>query len=277
MTAHFLHPRRVERVWGLRELPDWAPGAPDGAEPIGEIWYEEADGADHELLVKMLFTAERLSIQVHPGNEAARAMGHKRGKDEAWLVLDAEPEAVIGLGLKRAVSKKELRDAALSGEIEALIDWRPVRRGEIYYSPAGTVHAIGPGLTIMEIQQNLDLTYRLYDYGRPRALHLDEGIAVADPGPWRPDFAARQLEPGRELLHAGGAFVLERWTGDAAATVNARDLSLLVIPVEDGGTLDGQPLRLGSVGRIEGAARLDGARHVIAAYAGGEPRPDLFV
>ena len=129
----------------------------------------------------------------------------------------------------------------------------------------------------MEIQQNLDLTYRLYDYGRPRELHLEEGIAAADPRPWRPDFQSRAIGPGRELLHAGGAFVLERWTGDAATTVNASDISVLVIPVEDGGALDGQALRLGSVCRIEGAARLEGERHVIAAYAGGTPRPDLFV
>lgn len=277
MTSHTLIPRRVERVWGRRKLPDWAPGRSAPDQPIGEIWFEEADGADHDLLVKLLFTVERLSIQVHPDDEAARAIGHKRGKDEAWLVLDAAPDAVIGLGLKREVSKDELRAAALSGAIERLVDWRPVARGDIYYSPAGTIHAIGPGLTIMEIQQNLDLTYRLYDYGRPRELHLDEGVAAADPKHWAPDFEPHELGPGRELLHAGGAFVLERWTGAAAAAVDTGDTSVLAIPVEDGGALDGRGLKLGSVSRIEGTARLEAERHVIAAYAGGAPRSDLFV
>lgn len=276
MSATILVPRRVERVWGLRALPAWAPGEDEGREPIGEIWFEEADGADHELLVKLLFTAERLSIQVHPDDEAAQAIGHKRGKDEAWLVLDAEPDAVIGLGLKREVSKNELRAAALSGEIEQLIDWKPVKAGEVYYSSAGTVHAIGAGLTIMEIQQNLDLTYRLYDYGRPRELHLDEGVEAADPRPWRPDSTAREIESGREVLNSGGAFVLERWSGDLARDVSADGASLLVIPIENGGELDGRPLKLGSVLRIEGTARLEGMRHVIAAYPGGEPRPDLL-
>lgn len=181
MPSTPLTARRVERIWGVTDLPSWALGRSDRGQPIGEIWYEEPSGSDHELLVKLLFTAERLSIQVHPDDEAARAIGHRRGKDEAWLVLDAEPEAVIGLGLRRKVSKDELRAAALSGDIEQLIDWKPVRAGEIYYSPAGTIHAIGAGLTIMEIQQNLDLTYRLYDYGRPRELHLDEAVAAAHP------------------------------------------------------------------------------------------------
>ncbi len=275
MTARDLLPRRVERVWGLRQLPAWAPGE-SRDEPVGEIWFEEPDGADRELLVKLLFTAERLSIQVHPDDAAARAIGHSRGKDEAWLVLAAEPDAVIGLGLRHEVSKNELRAAALSGEIERLIDWRPVKTGEIYYSPAGTVHAIGAGLTIMEIQQNLDLTYRLYDYGRPRELHLDEGVAVADPGPWQPDPAAREIAPGRELLHAGGAFVLEKWTGDEECAIAAGGASLLVIPVADGGRLDDRPLALGSVLRVEGSARLEGERHVIAAYPGGGPRQNLL-
>lgn len=277
MTVRRLNSRPVERVWGLFDLPSWAPADGAGRTRIGEIWFEELDGSDHELLVKLLFTSERLSIQVHPNDAAARAIGHKRGKDEAWLVLDAEPGAVIGLGLRREVSKDELRAAALSGAIEELVDWRPVRAGEIYYSPAGTIHAIGAGLTIMEIQQNLDLTYRLYDYGRPRELHLDEGVAVADTGPWRPDFQPREIAPGRELLHAGGAFVLERWTGAARRAVQADGASVLIIPILDGGQLDDQPLKLGSVVRVEGSACLEEDRDVIAAYAGPTPRDELFV
>ena len=215
MTTGFLQPRRVERIWGRRDLPDWVPGDSGLAQPIGELWFEQAGAADHELLVKLLFTAERLSIQVHPDDAAARAIGHQRGKDEAWLVLDAEPGAVIGLGLRHQVSREELRAAALSGAIEQLIDWRPVARGEIYYSPAGTVHAIGPGLTIMEIQQNLDLTTgstimaaaraasrRRRRGGRPQA--LDAGFRAARDRS-RPRIAPRRRSVRARALAGGDA------------------------------------------------------------------------
>lgn len=268
-----LSPRAVERVWGTRTLPVWSPVQAPSDEPVGEIWFEEP--GDAELLVKLLFTEDRLSIQVHPDDAAARAIGRPRGKDEAWLVLGAEPGAVIGLGLKQPTDRQTLREAALSGAIEELIDWRPVRTGEIFYSPAGTVHAIGAGLTVMEIQQNLDLTYRLYDYGRPRELHLDEGIEAADPGPWQPAFEPREIGPGRTLLNAGAAFVLERWTVDAPKSIDAEE-RVLLIPTRDGGEVGGTPLRLGTVLRIEGEARLDGDCDLIVAYPGSEPSANLL-
>ncbi|MGE3396758.1 MAG: class I mannose-6-phosphate isomerase, partial [Sphingomonas sp.] len=271
-----LEPRRVERVWGVTRLPAWSGGQSPADARIGEIWFEEPDGADRDLLVKLLFTSDRLSIQVHPDDAAARAIGHARGKDEAWLVLGAAPYSVIGLGLNRTVDREELRASALSGSIEQLIDWRPVRAGDIFYSPAGTIHAIGAGLTIMEIQQNLDLTYRLYDYGRPRELHLDAGLTAARPEPWRPRAAPRWISEGRELLHAGGAFVLERWTGDMARTIDGRDAGPWLIPVRDGGQIDGTPLSLGNVFRIENQARLAGDVALIAAYPGAAERPDLL-
>lgn len=214
--------RRIEKVWGRHKLSPWFPDAPEGSEPVGEIWYEmegvPADAPD--LLVKFLFTSEKLSIQVHPDDEAAQARGYPRGKDEAWLVLAAEPNATIGLGLKCAVSHDELRAAALDGSIEALVDWRPVTAGEVIYSPAGTVHAIGPGLAIVEVQQNVDLTYRLYDYGRPRELHLDEGITVSDPVPFAGGDTPKELGDGRTLVADGRAFRLERWRGGGEATID---------------------------------------------------------
>ena len=207
------------------------------------------------LLVKYLFTSERLSIQVHPDDAAARARGHARGKDEAWYVLSAEPGAVIGLGLTHEVSREALREAALDGSIEHLLDWRPVGAGEAFYSPAGTVHAIGGGLSLIEIQQNLDLTYRLYDYGRPRELHLDEGVAVADPAPW-PPFAPVH-DGARTILAAGHAFVLERWTlaGGAAATLPEGSV---LVPLAAGGTIDGETLEAGTVWAAEGPVTLGG-------------------
>src|SRR6476661_6148361 len=152
----------VERIWGRHDLPAGFPTLGDGV-PVGEIWFEPPAGAS--LLVKYLFTAERLSIQVHPDDAAARAKGYPRGKDEAWYILDAAPDARIGLGLTHDVSRDALRAAALDGSIEALLDWRPVSPGETLYLPPGTIHAIGGGIALVEIQQHLDLTYRLYDYG----------------------------------------------------------------------------------------------------------------
>jgi mannose-6-phosphate isomerase len=253
--------RHVERVWGRCDLAGpFAPPPGAGAEPIGEIWFEGAPGA--ELLVKYLFTAERLSIQVHPGDAAARARGLPRGKDEAWYVVSAEPGAAIGLGLTHCVSPGALRAAALDGSIERLLDWRAVAAGEFFYSPAGTVHAIGGGVSLIEIQQNLDLTYRLYDYGRPRELHLDEAVAVADPGPWTPPFEPVEAGPGRTVLAAGGAFVLERWTRAGDLTARVPEGTMLI------------PLRMdaGSVWAAEGPVTLDGPVDLLAAYPGGEVR-----
>jgi mannose-6-phosphate isomerase len=277
LGAHRLASRHVERIWGRRDLAGpFAPPAETAAEPIGEIWFEGPGGDDlgAELLVKYLFTAERLSIQVHPGDAAARAAGHARGKDEAWYVLSAEPDAVIGLGLTHRVSREALREAALDGSIAQLLDWRPVRAGEIFYSPAGTIHAIGGGLSLIEIQQNLDLTYRLYDYGRPRELHLDEGAAVADPAPWAQPFAPLRDGP-RTILAAGHAFVLERWSmaGDAAA--NLPQASLL-IPLAPGGTIDGEAAEAGTVWAAEGRVALGGPLDLLVAYPGREALPSIL-
>ena len=170
----------VEKPWGRSDLPAVFGGPWD--QPIGEIWFEHPDGKDLPLLVKYIFTSEKLSVQVHPNDEQARERGFARGKNECWYILHAEEGATLGLGLRAPVNTKELRAAALDGSIEELMDWRPVSAGDFFYVPAGTIHAIGAGITLLEVQQNSDVTYRLYDYGRPRELHLDDGIAVAKPG-----------------------------------------------------------------------------------------------
>jgi mannose-6-phosphate isomerase len=265
--------RHVERIWGRRDLAGaFAPPGETGSEPIGELWFEDA--ADADLLVKYLFTSERLSIQVHPDDAAARAQGYKRGKDEAWYVLSAEPGAVIGLGLTREVPRDALRRAALDGSIEQLLDWRPVQAGDVYYSPAGTIHAIGGGLSLIEIQQNLDLTYRLYDYGRPRALHLDEGVAAADPAPWVQPFEPVQAGP-RTILAAGHAFVLERWTTASGAVATLPEGSML-IPLASGGTVAGEKLEAGAVWAAEERVSLGGPADLLAAYPGNAAREDIL-
>lgn len=254
MTATKLTTRRIEKVWGRRRLAPWFPDVSEGAEPVGEVWYElegvPADAPD--LLVKILFTSEKLSIQVHPDDAAAKASGYPRGKDEAWLVLEAEPHATIGLGLKRALSHEELRAAALDGSIEELVDWRPVKAGEVIYSPAGTVHAIGPGLAIVEVQQNVDLTYRLYDYGRPRELHLDDGIAVSDPVPFTRIDTPRPVGEGGTLLVDGPAFRLERWQGGGTTIVDGPSW---VTVLAGQGACDGAPFAHGEVWHADSPSR----------------------
>ena len=198
MTAPMkLATRCVEKPWGRAVLP--APFTNPGSEKIGEIWFEAQTGPALALMVKYLFTSEKLSIQVHPSDAEADAMGLGGGKEECWLVLDAEPGATLGIGTQRDLTADELRAAAVSGEIEALMDWKQVSRGDFFYIPAGTVHAIGAGVSLIEIQQNADITYRLYDYGRPRELHLDDGVAVSKARPYahplqkRVDFSVDQM------------------------------------------------------------------------------------
>jgi len=164
--------RFLEKVWGTTELLPWYP---DSAKKIGEVWFE----ADLPLLVKFVFTSDRLSVQVHPDDEFAAAHEKSRGKTEMWYVLRADPGARIATGFRRSISRERLRESALSGEIEHLLNWIDVTAGDAFYVPAGTVHAIGGGLALCEIQQYSDITYRLYDYGRPRELHLDKAVRVA--------------------------------------------------------------------------------------------------
>jgi mannose-6-phosphate isomerase len=273
VPARRLERRLVPKVWGRWDVPPQFGPVPDADEPLGEVWFPDEAGDDAELLVKYLFTSEKLSIQVHPDDEAARAAGHRRGKDEAWVVLRAEPDAVIGLGLIERVSKDDLRAAALDGSVEQLIDWRPVEAGDVFYSRAGTVHALGPGLTLVEIQQNLDLTYRLYDYGRPRELHLDEAVAAADPQPYSWKFEPHPLADGRELL-AAGAFALERWQDREQTIGSDGDAPVWLIPLASGGSIDREPLEAGTVWVARGPTAVrapqDGA--LLVAYGGAEVR-----
>jgi mannose-6-phosphate isomerase len=249
MSARSLRAIPVERVWGRHDLPAGFPRAV-GDPPTGEIWFEASP--DAALLVKYLFTSERLSIQVHPGDDAARARGLPRGKDEAWFVIDAEPGAMIGLGLIHKLSREALREAALDGSIESLLDWHEVKKGDVFYSPAGTIHAIGGGIALIEVQQNLDVTYRLYDYGRPRELHLDEALDVAVRERWSPAKAWTDAA-GRHILAEGGAFTLERWASGGEIGDGA-----VIIPLSPGGAIDGEALDTGTVWAVEGEAKISG-------------------
>jgi len=191
--------RYVEKPWGQTELPPMF-DAPAGKR-IGEVWFTGA--GEQPLLAKYIFTSERLSVQVHPDDEQARARGLPRGKSECWYILEADAGAVIGLGLRRPASGADIRAAALDGSIEDLLEWRAVRTGDFFMVPAGTIHAIGAGISLLEFQQNEDVTYRLYDYGRPRQLHVDDAVAVARPEPY-PNHLAIHLSDGEERALVDG-------------------------------------------------------------------------
>jgi mannose-6-phosphate isomerase len=263
MPATLLATKRVSKPWGRHKL--W-PGFDDpesDEEPIGEIWFPPSPGEDPELLIKYLFTSERLSVQVHPDDAAGQARGAPRGKDEAWLVLAAEPESTIALGPKAPLSAHELRGAAIDGSIVDLLEWQPVKAGDFIYSPAGTIHAIGAGLTIIEIQQNLDLTYRLYDYGRPRELHLEDGIAVASLKP----FAETPARAG--LLADGPKFSVERLES-GVHSVDLEDGTGWLVPITGSGDVDGMRFRAGQCWLLSGLSEicLDPRATALLAYPG---------
>ena len=208
-----LEPQPRERVWGGQRLRAGEP-------PIGEMWIAfghsrvregahsgqtvdelaarhgaeflgaavaERHGSRFPLLVKLLDCADWLSVQVHPDDEqAARMVGPgARGKTEAWRFLDAEPGATIFAGVADGTTRAELERAIREGHVLEMMRRHEARAGETYLLPAGTLHAIGPGLLLYEAQQASDTTYRVYDWGRPasaeRKLHIEESIAVADP------------------------------------------------------------------------------------------------
>jgi mannose-6-phosphate isomerase len=130
------------------------------------------------LLLKFLFPHEKLSVQVHPDDEAARRVGLPSGKTECWYVAHARPGAQIALGLKPGVTRDQFALSIAQNRAEEMLNWINVYSGEMIYVTGGTVHTLGPGSIMLETQQQSDTTYRLYDYGRPRELHLKEGLAV---------------------------------------------------------------------------------------------------
>lgn len=201
-----LIPEFHERVWGTHDLSSFYPSYQVGTEPIGEVWLTGegcrvgngslqgrtlaevaqqfgeklygtlAQEPRFPLLVKIIFPNDKLSVQVHPDDRTAKKAGLPCGKTECWYVLSAAPGARIGVGLKAGTSRAEVEKSIHNRSMEELLNWIEVRPGEMIYVDAGTVHAIGPGCVLLETQQNSDTTYRLYDYGRPRELHIERGL-----------------------------------------------------------------------------------------------------
>jgi mannose-6-phosphate isomerase len=138
----------------------------------------EGGGDEFPLLVKLLFPNDKLSVQVHPDDAQAQAMGQPRGKTECWYVLEAAPDAAVALGLREGATADAVRASIADGTLEDWMEWVPVSVGDMVFVDAGTVHAIGPGVVLLETQQTCDITYRMYDYGRPRELHVEQAIGV---------------------------------------------------------------------------------------------------
>lgn len=257
-----------ERVWGRRDLPSYFAPAPL-KEPIGEVWYTFSENntslgknlrevlrddpallgdaalAEHPdvcpLLVKLIFTSERLSVQVHPDDTYAAKHHGCLGKTEAWYVMDSQPPGEVAIGFKETLTKERFESAVQSGEVENLLDWREVKAGDVVFTPAGTVHAIGAGLTICEIQENSDITYRLYDYGRPRELHLEHGVKVSNLGPHRHNAQPRAIDAERTSLLECDYFHIHHLAPQKPLSLPPQPYYRLLICLKGAGQLDAEP------------------------------------
>jgi mannose-6-phosphate isomerase len=200
-----IEPRFTARVWGFRDLRPWYDRVAEG-EPIGEVWltgddcliatgphagkrlaalFSEASeallgrgapSADSPLLIKTIFAREKLSVQVHPDDKMAEEYGQPRGKTECWYALAAEQGAEVAVGVKPGTTLVQIEEEIQAGTLEASLNAVPVAAGDMIFVDAGTVHAIWPGSILLETQQNCDLTYRMFDYGRGRELHIQKSL-----------------------------------------------------------------------------------------------------
>lgn len=245
-------PSFQEKIWGSTGLAPWFPNPEN---KIGEVWFD----SPRLPLIKFLFTTEKLSVQVHPGDDFAREHENSNGKTEMWYILRAGTAAKVAAGFREPISAETLRDGALSGTIEAMLNWVMVRPGDTLFIPAGTVHAIGAGLSLCEIQQHSDITYRIFDYGRPRQLHLEKAMEVSSLGPCTarthlpvrcPHFHTERLEV-RDELHKDPS---DRVTG------------LIILNGE--GIINGEPFLPGEVYELPPGEELSirGAATILRTY-----------
>jgi mannose-6-phosphate isomerase len=211
MTIEQAEMRAVRKPWGSLDLLPWS-DISDERGAIGELWCQRSaiSAVEPALLLKLLFTTEPLSIQVHPDDTFARSIGLDHGKTEAWYILSADADARVALGLTRVLDPAELRTAIEDGSIAELVQWRGVQKHDVIFVPAGTIHAIGPGIVLAEIQQRSDATFRLFDYGRQRKLDVGDAVAAASREAPLTQVKAARLSEARMLLVANPYFILER-------------------------------------------------------------------
>ena len=243
-----LTPWFAERIWGFRDLHPWYDRVAGDDKPIGEAWLtgdqclvatgvhagqtlgalfseapefllgktapcrtEAAVRSTSPLLIKVLFVKEKLSVQVHPDDALARKFGEPCGKTECWYVLEAEPGAQVACGLKPGVTLDDVKAGIETGTLENRLNMLNVASGEMIFIAAGTVHAIWPGSILLETQQNCDLTYRMYDYGRGRELHIEKALQATRLKTRSGKIPSRSLDE-RTILMEGDYFSLERVT-----------------------------------------------------------------
>ena len=230
----------LEKIWGATDLSPWYPSS---ASKIGEVWFE----GDLPLLVKFIFTSDRLSVQVHPDDSFAAAHENSSGKTEMWYILRADPGARIALGLRETISRERLRESAHTGEIQDLLNWIEVKAGDAFFTPAGTIHAIGGGLALCEIQQRSNVTYRLFDYGRRRELHVDQAVSVASTEAGRSGSVALPIDC--PYFHTE----LAKISSPLRYKPEPHRFHLLIF-VSGSGALDGQPFREGETWLVPAAA-----------------------
>jgi mannose-6-phosphate isomerase len=265
-----LLPTMVERIWGVEELPAWYE-QPETGKRIGEVWLtaescvaadgpwqgkslaemaklrpEAMGGAEFPLLIKILLPREKLSVQVHPNDAEAQAMGQPRGKSECWYVLSAEAGATVAVGFREEISSGQIREAIADGTLEDKLNYLPVKAGDMVYVDAGTVHAIGPGMVVLETQQYSDVTYRLYDYGRPRELHVDAGLAVSKTKTKAGLVAPVAMERFVRLVDSP-YFVVDRFSVNGEAALGLAERMQMVVALGDGCFVGERALKPGCV------------------------------
>ncbi len=236
MSATAIEPKFVPKIWGSAELEPWFPNQ---TEKIGEVWFPAG-----ELLIKFLFTTENLSVQVHPDDQYAAEHEQSRGKTEMWYILRAEPDAQVALGFSNPLERDEADALVKSGGIMEHLAWHTVRAGDTFFTPAGTVHAIGKGLALCEIQQNSDVTYRIFDYGRPRELHIERALDVSE---WTCHGGAettQPIAPGVDELVRCGHFATIRMQARSMTQVQGDQFAIVL---EGKGTIDGREFQPGTV------------------------------
>lgn len=283
IAAEHVSAQLVPKPWGSADLRPWS-NSNTGGVPIGELWFQRTDRSapDPKLLLKLLFTKQPLSIQVHPDDAFAQSIGLANGKTEAWYILSAAPDAVVAIGLKRMLSPAELRAAIEDGSIVGMVQWRSARQGDVYSVPAGTIHAIGAGIVLVEIQQRSDATFRIFDYDRQRDLHVEYALAVSDAGPVEEQSPPKRLSDSRIALAANRYFVLEKISlppGSRWALHARRETWMLVL--EGSGSIGATDVSRSKAMFVEaecididvGSDGLEG----LLAYIGPDPDLDLLV
>jgi len=200
----------------------------------GALFGRHASRTQFPLLVKFLDAADRLSVQVHPNDQQARKFDpNENGKTEAWVIIEAEPGSRLYAGLKTGVHRDRLAESLSNGTVEDCLHSFLVKAGDCVFIPAGTVHAIGEGVLLAEIQQSSDLTFRLYDWGRvgadgkPRELHIEEALGCIDfdrgpVGPVKPKVISTNSHRVEELVQ-NEFFVMRRHTTQSSFTIAADD------------------------------------------------------